>query len=266
MIRLYQIDAFTDRRFGGNPAAVVALEEWPSDDVMQSLAQENNLAETAFIGPPSSLGCDFLIRWFTPTVEVDLCGHATLASAHVLRRHLDWVGQRVVFDSRSGPLPVEFQQDDGYTLDFPSASPEPAPGIDLAVPMGLAPQEIRSAWAALAIYNDEAEVRSLVPDMAALVDTGLFGVIATAPGPGGDGPDFVSRFFAPAAGVPEDPATGSAHCILAPYWAARLGKSEMLAHQIHPRLGVFRVTDRGDRTLLSGSAVTVFQASLAEPL
>jgi len=265
--RMYQIDAFTSRRFGGNPAAVVALEEWPSDTAMQRLAEENRLAETAFVVPSDLPDCDYKVRWFTPTVEVDLCGHATVASAHALSKHFGESRSRIVFDSRSGPLPVAIDRST-YTLDFPSSAPEPVEGdLGLIAALGAEPKEIRNAWAALAVFETADQVRALKPDMSRLIDTGLFGVIATAPGDAGNGgPDFVSRFFAPAAGVPEDPATGSAHCILTPYWAPRLGKDEMLAHQISERLGEIRVKHAGERTLLTGSAVTVFEAQLCEPI
>jgi PhzF family phenazine biosynthesis protein len=257
---LFQVDAFTDRPFGGNPAAVCLLPQPAADRWMQQVATEMNLSETAFLVPADD---GFHLRWFTPSVEVKLCGHATLASAHVL-----WEVGRLRpeeparFHTRSGLL-TAVRQDDGIRLDFPSLPPEPCPP-----PAGLA-----DALGAAAVFTgkngmdylvdvgDEQVVRNLRPDMVRLAALPVRGVIVTAKGTG-DPYDFVSRFFAPAAGIAEDPATGSSHCCLGPYWAGRLGKQDLLAYQASPRGGQLRVRVRGDRVHLIGRAVTVLRGEL----
>lgn len=252
-IPLYQIDAFTDRLFGGNPAAVCPLERWPTDDVMQKIAAENNLSETAFF---VENGDHFDLRWFTPTAEVDLCGHATLATAHLLLNELEIGGDEVIFETRSGRLTVA-RDGDLLVMDFPAQPPEPwaaNPALDDA--MGLAPQAVLGHARCIAVYNDEAEVRSLAPDMSKLMGLPYRGVVATAPG---DTADFVSRCFAPKNGIPEDPVTGSAHCELMPYWADRLGKNRLIARQISKRVGRLICELKGDRVLLSGRAVTYLE-------
>jgi PhzF family phenazine biosynthesis protein len=229
---LWQIDAFSEHRFGGNPAAVVPLEAWLPDATLLAIAAENNLAETAYIVPEEG---EFRIRWFTPTEEVPLCGHATLASAWVVLHRLEPARQRVVFRSLSGPLTVE-RAADRLVMDFPVNTLEPNahnPALVAALG-GHAPRELHSGWQWLAVYATEAEVRALKPDMAGIVATGIHGVICTAPG---DDCDFVSRFFAPGAGVPEDHATGSSHTRLVPYWAAKLGKTRLFARQVSARGG-----------------------------
>jgi PhzF family phenazine biosynthesis protein len=248
-IPLYQIDAFTGRLFAGNPAAVCPLEEWLDAATMQAIAAENNLSETAFF---VRRGGVYDLRWFTPTLEVDLCGHATLASAFVVFEFLDRTAEAVRFETRSGELVVR-RQDGLLAMDFPARPPGPcAPDAALAAALGKAPGELWQSRDYLAIYDSEEDVRSLAPDMKALAAVGHFAVCATAPGRDAD---FVSRFFAPARGVPEDPVTGSAHCTLTPYWAARLGKAHLHALQVSARGGELFCHHRGDRVEIAGRAV-----------
>ena len=260
-IRIYQVDAFADRAFSGNPAAICPLAEWLPGEVMQSIAAENNLSETAFFVPGGEGGYD--LRWFTPTVEVELCGHATLASAHVLLRELGADGP-VRFQSASGPLTVH-AEGGRLRMDFPSNPPVAgAMPVGLAEALGIAespgPVFAASGKVAVVVLASEAEVVALRPDFGALgrvaLPGGLMGVAATAPG-ADPAVDFVSRFFAPWVGVDEDPVTGVAHTTLTPYWAARLGRSEMSARQRSARGGSLTVRDRGARVELFGQAVTV---------
>jgi PhzF family phenazine biosynthesis protein len=252
---LYWIDAFTDRVFSGNPAAVVPLDAWLPDAVMQQIAFENGLAETAFI---VRLAPDrFHLRWFTPAIEVDLCGHATLATAFALFNELAQPGERITFDSRSGPLIVN-RRGDLLELDFPSrpATPLPLADVPPALLAGLRdqPHEIHKVPGVdhyLAIYDHAADIRALRPDFAKLAAMGDLRVIATAPG---EDCDFVSRFFAPGAGVPEDPVTGSAHCTLVPYWAARLRKTKLHARQISARGGELYCELQDERVAIAGHA------------
>lgn len=246
---IFQVDAFTDRVFAGNPAAVVLLQEWLPDEVLQDIAMENNLSETAFV---VSLEGFFELRWFTPKLEVDLCGHATLATAHVIFGQGMANGNEVVFESASGTLAVR-REGDLLAMDFPARPPRRIaddPGLSAA--LGAAPQELYEARDLLAVYGSQAEVEALQPDFAALAGLGAFAVIVTAPG---DNCDFVSRFFAPAVGIPEDPVTGSAHCTLTPYWSARLGKLALHARQVSDRGGELHCKHRGDRVVLKGRAV-----------
>jgi PhzF family phenazine biosynthesis protein len=254
---LYQVDAFTSRVFAGNPAAVVPLEGWLDDGTLQAIAAENNLSETAYIVGGRGR---YHIRWMTPTTEVDLCGHATLASAWVVLNVLEPGKDIVTFDSKSGPLVVT-REGDLLALDFPSRSPEPATEAlpALAAALGRAPRE---AWAArdyMAVFDSAVEVQALRPDMARVAALDHFALIVTAPG---QGVDFVSRFFAPAQGVPEDPVTGSAHCTLVPYWARRLGKARLTARQISPRGGELECEDRGERVRIAGRAVKFLEGMI----
>lgn len=243
---LYQVDAFTERRFAGNPAAVCPLPNWLPDSTLQAIAAENNLAETAFVVQERE---GYRIRWFTPGLEIDLCGHATLASAFVLMQCMGLADQAVTFQSRSGPLTVS-RNADLYTLDFPSRPAESIPDDEqLFRALGRAPSAILASRDTVVVYENEEQVRSLRPDMQALMHVDAFAVIATAPG---SDCDFVSRFFAPKAGIPEDPVTGSAHCTLTPYWSARLLKGRMHARQISPRGGELWVENAGDRVKMSG--------------
>ncbi|MFQ5775214.1 MAG: PhzF family phenazine biosynthesis protein [Kiloniellaceae bacterium] len=245
-VPIYQVDAFASKVFAGNPAAVCPLESWLPDEVMQAIAAENNLSETAFF---VSRGEDFDLRWFTPAKEVDLCGHATLGAAYVIATYLEPGREAVRFHSRSGPLTVA-REGDFYTLDFPSLPAErAADGAEAAAALGAAPLEVWTSMDLMAVFAGEAEVRALAPDMGKLAALETRGVIVTAPGADCD---FVSRFFAPRAGIPEDPVTGSAHCILTPYWARRLGRAKLAARQVSRRGGELVVEDRGERVLISG--------------
>lgn len=258
---IYQIDAFAARLFAGNPAAVVPLDGaagWPPDALMQSIAAENNLAETAFfLYRPGDTG-PLPIRWFTPNLEIDLCGHATVASAWVLFERLEPGRSTVTFSSQSGPLSVA-RDGDRLALDFPARPPEPCtpethPELGLlAEALGGRPVAFFKSRDFLVRYGSEAEVRALRPDFKRLAAVDTLGIIATAVG---EAPvDFVSRFFAPAAAVDEDPVTGSAHCTLIPFWSARLGKDDMLAHQVSPRGGELFCAHRGARVTIAGRAV-----------
>ena len=253
----YQVDAFTDRPFAGNPAAVVPLDAWLDDGLMQAIAAENNLSETAFLVPN---GKAWGLRWFTPLSEVDLCGHATLASAHVLFHELGVTREALHFDTRSGRLTVR-RDGKALQMDFPRWPVRPLttdPGIGAA--LGADPTEVHDTGACLmAVFDDEAAVLALTPDMRAVAALHPFGLIVTAPG---RSQDFVSRFFAPAVGIDEDPVTGSTHCALTPFWAARLGKSTLTARQISARGGELECELRGDRVLLRGRAVTVIESTL----
>ncbi len=246
---IYQVDAFAERLFAGNPAAVVPLEEWLPEAAMQAIAAENNLAETAFFRRENG---HYALRWFTPTVEVELCGHATLASAYVIFRFLEPGRNSVEFRTmKAGRLGVS-REGDVLTLDFPALPPEPCPlPPELPAALGARPSEThRHGGRLLAVFARAQEVAALKPDFGALVRHGHGDVIVTAPGEGGV--DFVSRFFAPAYGIDEDPVTGSAHCVLAPYWAKRLGKETLEARQVSARGGTLRCTLKGARVAISG--------------
>ena len=246
---IYQVDAFTDRIFAGNPAAVVPLAEWLSDATLQAIAAENNLAETAFF---VRRGDAFDLRWFTPVVEVDLCGHATLASAHVIFRFIEPERRRVAFETRQAGTLVVTRQGDELAMDFPAWPPEPVESpSSLAVALGRNPSEVLASRDFLAVYDKTADVAAIKPDFAALrrLDRA---VIVTAPG--SDEVDFVSRFFAPRAGIDEDPVTGSAHCQLIPYWAKRLGKTRLAARQLSSRGGALSCALEGGRVTIAGQA------------
>jgi PhzF family phenazine biosynthesis protein len=257
---IFHVDAFTSRVFAGNPAAVVPLESWLPDSTLQAIAAENNLSETAFFVRGKER-CE--LRWFTPTVEVDLCGHATLASAFVIFNYLDPRQPVAAFESKSGPLRVA-RSGDMLVLDFPARPPEKGdvpPAVARA--LGAAPRE---TWRArdnyMAVYENEDEVRGLRPDMARLRELVGFGVVATAPGLACD---FVSRYFAPAFGIDEDPVTGMTHCTLTPYWARRLGKERLHALQVSARGGELFCMPRGDRVAIAGRAVKYLQGVIEVP-
>jgi PhzF family phenazine biosynthesis protein len=258
-IPYYQIDAFSNGLFTGNPAGVCLLADWLPDAVLQSIAAENNLAETAFVVQRGSI---FDLRWFTPSLEMDLCGHATLAPAHVIFRHLGYRGSTIRFQTRSGELTVR-RSEDLLTLDFPArpATICDTPS-DLCDGLGVTPAITAKARDYLAVFETEEAVRNLQPDMAALMRLDCLGIIATAPG---EHCDFVSRFFAPRAGVPEDPVTGSAHCTLIPYWAGRLGRSTLHARQVSRRGGELFCEHRGERVGIGGRAVTYSSGFLHVP-
>lgn len=255
-IPYFQVDAFTNRRFAGNPAGVCLLAEWLPDALLQSIAAENNLAETAFMVRRDGA---YDLRWFTPAVEMDLCGHATLAAAHVLYRHLGYNAPSVSFRTMSGELGVS-RQGELLTLDFPARPAEPCDTpSDLSEGLGSPPTFTAKARDYLAVFDSEETVRSLQPDTTVLMQLDCLGIIATAPG---KDCDFVSRFFAPRAGVAEDPVTGSAHCTLIPYWAQRLGRSDLRALQVSPRGGELFCAQRGERVHIGGHAVTYSTAFL----
>lgn len=259
---LYWIDAFTDRVFGGNPAAVVPLETWPDDRLLQQIAFENGLSETAYFVRTGE--ARYQLRWFTPAVEIDLCGHATLASAYVLFHVLGLAGERVTFDSRSGPLGVTRRADGKLELDFPALPSQPIAGEPpelLSRGLGVRPQAVeRSETRWLCVYPHAEDVRRLQPDHAALGRLEPGRIIVTAPG---TDCDFVSRYFAPEVGLPEDPVTGSAHCTLVPYWAARLGKTALHARQVSARGGELWCALAGERVRIAGHAVLYLRGELS---
>jgi len=247
---MYQIDAFAHDVFSGNPAAVCPLEKWLPDSVMQSIAVENNLSETAFFVRNEDR---FGLRWFTPGCEVDLCGHATLATAFLLFAELGYTGYTIRFDTRSGELRVARTGDGLLEMDFPAQSPVTRPAPEALIEgLGRTPDAVFLAEDYIAVFDRAEDVASLAPDMYALRKLDARGVAATAPG---NDVDFVSRFFAPKLGIDEDPVTGSVHCALAPYWSARLGKKKLRARQISARGGELSCTDRGDRIGIAGMAV-----------
>ena len=252
---LWQVDAFAARRFAGNPAAVVPLSQWLADAQMVAIAAENNLAETAFFVPH---GEDYAIRWFTPTVEVPLCGHATLASAWVVFNRLEPQRERVTFHSKSGALTVA-RDGTRLAMDFPAIAVEPASNAALEAALGARPKSLHSGFQWVAEYENEAQVRALKPDFRAKAMLDIFGVIATAPG---DDCDFVSRFFAPQAGIDEDPVTGSAHSRLVPFWAGKLGKAKMFARQVSPRGGELWCELKGDRVTMAGEAALYLEGTI----
>jgi PhzF family phenazine biosynthesis protein len=260
-VPFYQVDAFAPARFQGNPAAVVLLDGWLDDRQLQAIAAENNLSETAFLVPAESGVADYELRWFTPTVEVDLCGHATLASGFVVLNVLAGDRDNVTFSSRSGRLAVA-REGDLYTLDFPANPPEPAEEQldDVAAALGARPAELHRGgrfW--LAVFEQARTVAGLKPDMAKVAALGDGGVIATAPGAE---VDVVSRYFAPASGIDEDPVTGSAHTVLTPYWTDRLGKRELRARQISARGGELLCRMNGDRVAIGGRCQLVIEGRL----
>ncbi|MGA3203870.1 MAG: PhzF family phenazine biosynthesis protein [Bryobacteraceae bacterium] len=256
-VPIYQVDAFTGKLFGGNPAAICPLDVWLPDATMQSIAAENNLADTAFYVRKNG---GFHIRWFTPGAEVDLCGHATLAAAHVVMElRKEAKAGRVAFDSKSGELVVT-RESDLYALDFPTRPPSETKFDDkLFDALGAKPKQVLGARDYLCVFETEAEVRAVRPNMEKLAAIDRFGTIITAPGADCD---FVSRFFAPAKGVPEDSVTGSAHCTLIPYWSERLGKTKLFARQISQRGGELWCEHRGDRVSIAGRAVKYLEGTI----
>jgi predicted PhzF superfamily epimerase YddE/YHI9 len=257
-IPLYQIDAFAGRPFAGNPAAVCPLDAWLPEDVMQAIAAENNLSETAFFVPE---GEGYRLRWFTPTVEVDLCGHATLASGYVVFRWLQPERASITFQTeKAGALTVA-RDGDLLALDFPSRPLLPcAMSEPLVAALGRRPAALFAARDYLAVYDTADDVAALSPDLAAVAALDKFAVIVTAPGTGGI--DFVSRFFAPARGVDEDPVTGSAHCTLIPYWATRFGKNRLEARQLSRRGGALSCAFNGDRVSIAGRASPYLEGTI----
>ncbi|MBE7173953.1 MAG: PhzF family phenazine biosynthesis protein [Williamsia sp.] len=259
-ISIYQVDAFSSKVFGGNPAAVCVLDEWLPDTLMQQIGAENNLSETAFLVKE---GKDYHIRWFTPTAEVDLCGHATLASAHVLFQHLGFPGDKLTFHSKSGVLKVTSHKGKRLTLDFPATPPgqvlEPAPG---AIADGLHiqnPVVHKGPFDFMVVLPTQQEVEALQPDFKTLAQAGGRGVVVTAKG---DEADFISRCFYPQTGIDEDPVTGSAHTMMVPYWAEKLGKKKLTAIQLSTRKGYLDCELKKNRVLMSGYAVTYLKGEI----
>lgn len=254
---IYQIDAFTNTIFSGNPAAVVPLDKWLPDEVMQKIAMENNLSETAFFIPSKN---GYHIRWFTPVTEVNLCGHATLASAHVLFKHLNYNKEEIIFESKSGELKVK-SENDLYWLNFPASGlkeiefPENAEQA-----FGIKPVKcIKGREDMMFVFKSEIDIRNLNPDLHYMKSLDARGIIATA---SSEKYDFVSRFFAPVEGIDEDPVTGSAHTMLIPYWSVELGKIEMTAKQISKRGGIIYCKHIGERVKIGGKAATYLNGKI----
>jgi PhzF family phenazine biosynthesis protein len=253
---IYQVDAFTREIFKGNPAAVVPLEKWLPAETMLAIAAENNLAETAFFVKE---GDAFGLKWFTPEIEMDLCGHATLASAYVLWQELGVEGDTLNFETKSGTLTVT-REGELMVMDFPARPAEATDAPEgFADALSAVPQTVLKSRDYLAVYGSEAEVLALRPDFRAITELGVHAVIVTAPG---DTSDFVSRFFAPSVGVDEDPVTGSAHCTLIPYWAERFEKNELYALQVSKRGGELFCELRGDRVKKAGNAVLYMKGEI----
>lgn len=252
-LTIYQVDAFTDRLFSGNPAAVCLLQEWLSDELLLAIAQENNLSETAYLVPESD---GYRLRWFTPALEVKLCGHATLAASHVLYNHLGYEAEKVIFHTLSGLLTVQ-RTPEGYMMNFPADTLRPvAAPLALIVALGLTPSKVfmgREDY--LAVLDNRQQVAGLHPDFSAMRRLQGRGVIVTAPCEDNSA-DFISRCFYPNAGIDEDPVTGSAHTTMTPYWADRLGKAELFARQISRRGGTMKCKMLNDRVEIIGQAVT----------
>lgn len=256
--RIYQADAFTGNLFGGNPAAVVPLENWIPDELMQKIAAENNLAETAYFVEKDD---HFELRWFTPELEIDLCGHATLASAHILYSEMGFAHDAITFRTQKAGDLIVTRNGDRYEMDFPARITETveAPQGLLEALGGPTPLEIRKSRDYFLVYEHEETIAAMKPDFARLAQIDAIGIIITAPG---NSVDFVSRFFAPKAGINEDPVTGSAHCNLIPYWAEKLGKNELHALQISARKGELWCEHLGDRVTMSGEAVTYLRGEI----
>lgn len=263
-LSFYWVDAFADRLFRGNPAGVVPLERWPEDEaLLQRIATENGLSETAFFVPSASGAGRYSLRWFTPKTEVKLCGHATLASAHILFSRLGEASPLLRFETLSGELQVRRLGDGWLELDFPASPPTAAPHAseDFTQALGAAPELVlRNDANWFCVFGSEESVRNLKPDFRAVAAIAPGRVIVTAPGKGSV--DFVSRFFAPGVGIDEDPVTGSAHCGLIPYWAERLGKKTLRAEQVSARGGVLRCEEREGRVGIAGQAITYLEGRL----
>lgn len=255
-IPMYQVDAFTEEIFRGNPAAICILKEWLDEKLMQNIAMENNLSETAFCIVKEDL---WELRWFTPEEEIDLCGHATLATAYVIFEILNYPGSTVKFTTKSGILTVE-KQGDIITMEFPSREGTKVEITDQLIKgLGKEPKEAYESRDLMVVYENEQEIRELNPNMEELKLVDAFGIIVTAKG---ESSDFVSRYFAPSCGVPEDPVTGSAHCTLIPYWSKILGKNKMIAHQLSKRGGVLQCEHVGDKVKISGKAKLFFKGEI----
>jgi len=257
---LYQVDAFTSRIFSGNPAAVVLLDEWLPNKSLAAIAAENNLSETAFVVPH---GDPMPLRWFTPAVEVDLCGHATLATAHVLFRHVFPDANTLTFGTKSGTLTVE-RRGDALSIDVPARPGRRVKISDsIVAALGVRPREAYRARDLLVIFETESDIRNFQPNFRRIASLGTFAVTISAPG---NETDYVYRFFAPLQGIPEDPVTGSANCTLVPYWADRLGRGELSAKQLSARGGDLQCALRGDRVHISGRAVEYLRGEIVVDL
>ena len=256
-IPLYQVDAFTSKIFNGNPAAVCPLEDWIDDDTMQKIAQENNLSETAFFIKNRN---EFDIRWFTPVAELDLAGHPTLATAHVIIKELNLRLDKIIFKTKIGDTLTVTLNDNLFIMNFPSRPPELENNLELvAEALGKKPKSLLRHRDALAVFNNEEDIKSISPDMEKLKKLDYPAVIVTAPG---DKVDFVSRNFAPKLGIPEDPVTGSAHCELIPYWSKILNKKQLFAHQVSERGGKLYCTLNEDRVTIGGKAITFLKGEI----
>lgn len=256
MTRHYHIDAFTDRVFSGNPAGVCFLDTWLDDKILQSIAAQNNLPETAFLVHTSE---HYELRWFSPRIEIDMCGHATLASAFAVFEYIDHEAFQVDFQTKSGKLSVR-RQGELLMMDFPARPPQTCQAPEnIDEIMGIHPEEALRARDLLLVYEEEEQIRRLKPDMAGVAALDHFAVIVTAPG---DNCDFVSRFFAPGAGIPEDPVTGSSHCTLIPYWSERLGKKELHALQLSERGGELFCKDMGEMVSIGGRAIMYMSGTI----
>lgn len=261
-LSIYQVDAFTNKLFHGNPAAIVPLEDWLSDEEMQQIAMENNVAETAFFVPSKEEGIDYDIRWFTPAIEINLCGHATLGSAFILYNYLDFKKPQLNFFCKSGKLAVE-KRADVFVMDFPSWKPERITEYPDGLLKAMNLKDVVGIYKKRDILielQNEDEVKKCTPDFSALKATGCK-VIITAPGSGGV--DFVSRFFAPSAGIDEDPVTGSAHSQLIPFWSEKLNKKKMFAKQLSRRGGELECKWWGDRVTMAGQCVFYMKGEIA---
>jgi PhzF family phenazine biosynthesis protein len=258
-MQYFIVDAFAERLFTGNPAGICLLEDWPEDALMQSIAAENNLAETAFVVPHDGY---YDLRWFTPEAEIDLCGHATLATAFVIANFVDTAAARMEFRTMSGVLTVT-RAGELYEMDFPARTPTPIDVIpQMAEALGVPVLEAHLSRDMLFLVENEEAVRNLKPNLSLLAGIpNCFAAIVTAKGEG-SGADFVSRFFAPSLGIPEDPVTGSAHSTLIPFWAERLGKDKMVAKQLSQRGGTLLCENRGERVKISGKAVLYLRGEI----
>lgn len=255
-IHLYQVDAFTDVLFGGNPAAICPLHKWIAPDLMQKIAEENNLSETAFFVPNED---QYEIRWFTPKIEVDLCGHATLAAAYVIFNYLNKETNKIIFKSKSGELTVT-RNKTYFTLDFPNVSFTAHPLDELLSEIiSIKPEEVFKGTDFMVVLNNEDQVRQFKPNFGLIEKLDSRGLIITAPG---KKVDFVSRWFGPQVGVNEDPVTGSAHCMLAPYWSRKLNKTKLCAEQLSSRVGKIDCEIRHERVLLTGQAVLYLEGEI----
>ncbi len=257
-LKIYQVDNFTSNLFTGNPAAVCPLKNWLPEDIMQSIAMENNLSETAFFIQEKE---KFFIRWFTPTVEIDLCGHATLAAAHVLFSEMGNRQENIEFHTKIGDTLNVFRDKDILKMDFPSHTPKATDQNleEISSALGVCPSSFFFCNYGMAVFDNEQDIIDVTPKFNKIMNLKYDGIIVTAPG---DSVDFVSRFFGPKLGIPEDPVTGSVHCELIPYWSNRLSKADMIARQLSKRGGELYCSHQGDRVMIGGRAITYLRGEL----